>query len=48
MTKRPAPIFVSAEWGDTTCSCCGVRYWLEVRVMEEPPALDVADGEEDV
>ena len=22
------------------CSCCGMRYWLEVRVMEEPPAIE--------
>lgn len=29
------------------CSCCGMRYWLEVRVMEEPPEMDVASAEEE-
>lgn len=30
-----------------TCGCCGMRYWLEVRVMEEPPEMEWAElGEE--
>lgn len=31
-----------------TCPCCGMRYWLEVRVMEEPPEMErVEIGEDD-